>query len=401
MIGAAENVPEMRWRPGGSHRPSIAHLAASPCFGGPERQMLGLGRALHSDYTSVFISFLEEGRCWDFIAKARSEGFEAYALRQDTPRLIAALRELVGLLRRINPGVLVCHGYKPNLLGLVAGRLMGIPVVSVSRGWTGESRRVKLFDALDRRVLRWVDHVVCVSNGQAEKVRRAGVLSDKSSVIHNAVRVERFANPQPHYRGRLNQMFAEVPEQIIGAAGRLSPEKGFDVLIDAAAAVIDQRPRLGFVLFGEGGLRESLARQIRERKLEGRFILAGFQSDLDCYLSNLDLFVLPSHSEGLPNVILEAFAASVPVVATAVGGTPELVENGVTGFLTPANDASALARRIRELADNPSLGKLMGVNGRRLVNRHFTFSQQAQAYNRLVGRLAPGMAMRGSLVSAI
>ena len=117
----------------------------------------------------------------------------------------------------------------------------------------------------------------------------------------------------------MERYFRGKRERIVGAAGRLSPEKGFDVLIEAAARVIDLDPTVGFVLFGDGPCKPALMEQIGSLGLTGSVVLAGFRNDLDRFIPQLDLFVLPSYTEGLPNVVLEACAAGVPVVATAVG----------------------------------------------------------------------------------
>ena len=151
---------------------TVLHVTASPCFGGVERQMLALGHELRGWCKSVFASFLEEGRCWDFITTAAEQGWESHALRHDTPRMFAALAELMALARRVEASILCCHGYKANLLGLLAARRLGIPIVSVSHGWTAESLRVRVFEALDRRVLRRVDKVVCVSRARQKKFAR-------------------------------------------------------------------------------------------------------------------------------------------------------------------------------------------------------------------------------------
>ena len=188
-----------------------------------------------------------------------------------------------------------------------------------------------------------MDKVVCVSESQAKKVRRTGVVYNKVLVIHNAVSPDRFCTVDPAYRHLLRQLFAEPLQKIVGAAGVLSPEKGFAVLVDAASEVIKAEPSVGFVLFGDGPLRQSLARQIAAVSLDGKFILAGFHSDLDQFIPHLDLMVLPSFTEGLPNVALEAMAAGVPVIGTAVGGTPEVIDDGRTGYLVPR----AIPRRWR------------------------------------------------------
>ena len=369
------------------------HLTASPCYGGPERQILGLGHELREWCRSVLVSFQEEGRCGDFVHAALRQGFEAHALQHDTPRLLAALCEILAMARRVNAAVLCCHGYKANLLGLFAARRLGIPIISLSHGWTGESLRVRVFEALDRRLLRRMDKVVCVSEGQAKKVRRAGVPDAKVQVIHDAVRAERFDAPDPAYRQKLLDMFPEPPTLVVGAAGRLSPEKGFDVLVDAAALVEQgaggEGGPVGFVLFGDGPLRDALARQIAARGLERSFVLAGFHSDIDRYFPHFGLFVQSSHTEGLPNVVLEAQAAGVPVVATAVGGTAEIVQDGVNGLLLQPGDGHALAARITELlADWPRRRK-MGDRGRQIVREKFSFMRQAQAYVELFEDIVP------------
>ena len=381
---------------------TVLHLTASPCFGGTERQILELGRELSDSCRSVFVTFQEEGRCWDFVKTGQRDGFELYALEHDWPRVLATYRELLALTRRVNAGLLVSHGYKGNLFGLLVARSLGIPIVSVSHGWTSESLAVRLYEALDRRLFPLVDKLVCVSEGQARKVRRAGVPEGKIQVIRDAVRAERFAEVDGAYRDQLELMFPVRPDVIVGAAGRLSPEKGFGVLVNAAAQVLQSplsalpasasplpAPHIGFVLFGDGPLREALTRQIAARGLENQFILAGFHSDLDKFYPHLDLLVLPSYTEGLPNVVLEAFAAGVPVVATAVGGTPEAVEDGLNGYLVPSGNPTALARRIADMLSNSARRREMGARGQEDIRRAFSFAQQAREYLQLFKRLIP------------
>jgi glycosyltransferase involved in cell wall biosynthesis len=366
---------------------NVVHLTASTLFGGPERQMLGLGAALAGECRSLFLTFAEGGRCAPFLAAARREGFEAAALQRDTPYLRAAVRELGGRLRWVGADVLLCNGYKAAILGRIAARRVGLPVVAVSRGWTGESRKVRLYESLDRINLRWMDRVVCVSEGQAAKVRRAGVPEERVVVIRNAIRADRFADPDPSYRQRLLGHFPDPPCRVIGAAGRLSPEKGYEVLIEAARRVLGEDPAAGVVVFGDGPLREELTRRIGAAGLARRFVLAGFRDDLDRYIPWFDVLALPSHTEGLPNVALEACAAGVPVVATRVGGTPEVIEDGVNGFLVPAGDADALAASLRAVLDSPDDARAMGELGRLRVRAEFTFEAQADRYRQMLAEL--------------
>jgi glycosyltransferase involved in cell wall biosynthesis len=363
---------------------TIVHLTASTFVGGPERQILGLVTSLPPPYRSAVLSFAERGLCRPFLDGVRARGCPALELEHDTPHLLAAWREITGHLRRFGADVLFCHGYKANLLGRLAARRVGIPVAAVSRGWTGENLKLRAYEALDRALLRRMDRVVCVSEGQAVKVRRAGVPAAKTQVIRNSIRAERFEDVSPSYRGQLQGFFASPRRLILGAAGRLSPEKGFAVLLDAAAEVVRSDPSVGFVLFGDGPLRGDLERRADALGLRGMFVLAGFRPDMDCFLPHLDLLILSSYTEGLPNVVLEAFAAGVPVVATAVGGTPEVVEEGVSGHLVPPGNPGQLARRILDVTALGGLRRSMGQKGRERVRSEFTFEAQAAGYRRLI-----------------
>jgi len=368
----------------------IAHLTASPFFGGPERQMLGLAQSLPADIQSLFFSFPERGLCQPFLDEMRGHGFVAESLVHNAPHFLAAIAEVRDKLTHHRIDLLCCHGYKADLLGRPAARKLGVPVLSISRGWTGATWKVRAYEMIDRFLLRLMDGVVCVSEGQARKVRAAGVPGERVRVIRNAIFTDRFGEPDEPGRAFLQSFFPNTRSHLIGAAGRLSPEKGFRHLIDAAARVVQTYPHAGFLLFGDGPLHESLAQQIRYLNLQKNVVLAGFRADLDRWLPNFDVFTLPSYTEGLPNVVLEAFAARVPVVATAVGGTPEVIEEGQGGFLVPPGADLPLAQRIVQLLADERLRATMGMSGYYRVRDQFTFEAQARQYVQLFHEMLPG-----------
>jgi glycosyltransferase involved in cell wall biosynthesis len=351
--------------------------------------MLGLGQHLPAPFSSSYASYPEGGRCGEFLDKVRDAGFEAVQLAADTPRVGAAVRELSNLLKFTRAGVLVCHTFKPNVLGRMAARRAGIPCVAVSRGWTWENLKVRVYETIDRVNLRFVDHVVAVSEGQAERVRKAGVPSSRLSVIRNAARLGAFAVPDADDLGHLRSLFPTDTSvsHIILAAGRLSPEKGFGVLVEAAAIVLKQHPTAAFVLFGEGGERAKLEARLRELGIADRFALPGFTKHLDKFLPWADVAVLPSFTEGLPNVALEASAAGVPVVATAVGGTPEVVADGQTGLLVPSGNPALMASAISRMLADEGLRTQLGSAGRERMRAEFMFESQAAKYAELFVRL--------------
>jgi glycosyltransferase involved in cell wall biosynthesis len=368
----------------------VVHLMASPFFGGPERQMLGLARHLPGSYRSTFLSFPERGLCAAFLDQVREAGFEGQALEHNFPQVSRAVREVAEELQRRRADVVCCSGYKPDVIGWRAARKAGIPVVSVSHGWTAATWKVRVYEGLDRLVLRWMDSVVCVSLAQARRVRSALVPGRKIVVIRNAVGAEAFAAPDPAYRQRLLDLFPKPPRLVVGAAGRLSPEKGFSVLIEAAQRVLADLPEAGFALFGEGPLRAELEQQVRRLGLQERFVFAGFRADLPSFLPHLDLGVMSSFTEGLPVILLELFAAGVPAVATAVGGIPEVLEEGRQGNLVRAGDAPALAQRVLELLRDDALRSRYGAAARARAASDFSFEKQSEQYQDLFSRLARG-----------
>jgi len=365
----------------------LVHLTASTFFGGPERQMLGLAQAMRDDATSSFICFREGDRSSAFLEQVHAHGFDGHALQNDSPKFRATTRELTALIQESNSDVLLCHGYKANLLGRIAARRVGIPAIAVSRGWTGENRKVRVYEWLDRRHLRWMDHVVAVSDGQAGKVLRTGLSPTRMSVNRNSARLSAFESVDESYRLKLREFFDKGCERVIIGAGRLSPEKGFVHLIDAAKTIIDAMPSTRFLLFGEGNERANLELHIRELGLEGRFVLAGFRRDLDAFLPFADVMVLPSYTEGLPNVLLEASAAGVPSVATAVGGSPEVVVDGETGYLVQPRDANAIATNVLNLLNDENRRSQFGRAAQDRMRTQFTFEAQARGYLELLETL--------------
>ena len=369
---------------------NVVHLMASPFVGGPERQVLGLARALPPGYRTTFLSFAERGLARPLLDLARQQGFESVELRENFPRLHRAAAEIAGHLKRLRADVLCTSCYKPDLVGWLAARKAGVPVVAIAHGWTGATRRVKVYETLDAFLMRWFGAVACVSEAVAARVRRAGVPARKVVIIRNALDTTPYDEPFPDARANVELFFSAPPRRIVGAVGRLSPEKGFDVLIDAAAIVLRQIDDVGFVLFGDGPLRAELEARVRAKGLEGRFVLAGFRNDLERHLPGLDLVASSSHTEGLPVALLEAQAAGVAVVATAVGGTPEAVLDGRTGLLVPPADPGALAASISSALADDERRQQMGRLGRQRVRDEFTFAAQAARYAELFERLAAG-----------
>ena len=372
-------------RPAAAPR-TVLHLVASPFVGGPERQMIGLAKALRGTDRSIFLGFPEGGALDE---RLREEGLESHLLTCGGRPLLRSVGEVAETFGRLQPDVVVTHGYKPDLIGLLAARRAGIPQIAVSHGWTGATFRVRVNEAIDKLVMRAARRVVAVSHRQGQRVKDAGVSGDRVVVIQNAVYASRFQGRDASARREMEAFFPEVPRQIVIAAGRLSPEKGFDDLVRAARTVVDRMPDVGFLLVGDGPLRKELEGAVQAASLTGHFAFTGFRPDMDRLMACADLFVQSSHTEGLPNVVLEAGACAIPIVATAVGGTGEVVEDGVQGRLVLPHRPEELARCMLEMLSDPDGARRMGEAARQRIATEFTFAAKAAAYRRMFEECLP------------
>lgn len=362
----------------------VVHLTDSPFFGGPERQILGLALSLPPKIRTRILCFRDHSSSAPFLRQLEKVGVSARMLGHANPRFLRMIADVRAELRAERAELLICHGYKANVLGWFAARGLGIRVLSVSRGWTGHTRKVRLYEALDRRMLRLMDGVVCVSKGQAARVRQGGVRPERVRVIRNAIDTARFDGVDRGGRAELERLFPSPPKTIVIGVGRLSPEKGFDQLVKAAGLVAEKSQSAGFVLIGDGPDRAMLETLVRSLGLQSRVAFAGFRTDIDRLVAGADIMAQSSYTEGLPNVLLEAGAASVPVVATDVGGTREVVRDGETGYLVPSGDPAALAARLIELIESSTQRADMGARARKLVLLEFSFVHQTDQYEALL-----------------
>ena len=177
------------------------------------------------------------------------------------------------------------------------------------------------------------------------------------------------------------------PARVVGAVANLRPVKGLDVLVEAAALLREEFPQARFRVGGEGDERRHLTQLIHKHRLDERFHLVGVQNDVPGFLAGLDIAVLPSRAEGMSNAVLEYMAAARPIVASAVGATPDVIEDGVHGLLVPTGNPSALADGIARLLRSPSLARRMGSAARRRASERFSRPAMVRRFEDFFTRL--------------
>lgn len=277
------------------------------------------------------------------------------------------------------PKILQTFLFHANVAGRIAGWLAGVP--NVISGFRVAEREKRWHNWIDGWTVGLAKHHVAVSKGVAEFVQsRLRVSPDHLSVIPNGVDCETYRNAAPHDWARLN---LPSDAKVILAAGRLHPQKGFADLVEAVTPLLQEFPGWYVVIAGEGPQRESLQAQIDHSGMGGRILLPGFVDDLPGYFRAAQLFVLPSHWEGMPNVLLQAMAAGVPVVATAVEGVDELLSERTPEAVVKPHSVDELRQKIRSQMVSPEATGDNAVALQGYLQEKFTWNAVAQRYDQL------------------
>lgn len=345
--------------------------------------LLGQVRALGGSDAGYVVAVLDEQRPApnDFAAAVRAAGGSVVECPGAAWAIPVAVARLVKAVRRHRAQVICTHDYKANFVGVLAGRVTRVPVVAVFHGRTSQDWKVRFYERLDEHVIKQCRSIVAVSRASRRVLERRGHEAARIRVIPNAVDVDDpRAAPDVDIRRELG-LPAVGP--LVVYLGRLSAEKGLGVLVTAAEDLVRRWAELRILILGQGPEEARLRAEIRARGLETHVQLVGFRQDVRPYLSAMDLLALPSFSEGMPLSILEAFAWERPVVASRVGGVPEVVDHGVTGLLVEPGDARSLGEAISTLLADPARAAQMGREAGRQVRERFGAGRQATEFKAL------------------
>jgi glycosyltransferase involved in cell wall biosynthesis len=304
-------------------------------------------------------------------------------------RVIGRLREVVD---RVAPDVIQTHMFKSHFLVRACGLNQHRAWVAFFHGYTRSTLRRDLLAQLDRWSLRAPSQVVAVSDSFARKLALArGIPRARIMVLHNAIDSSWLTpgTASPDIGSPEVAPLIAPGEKLLLAVGRLSKEKGFPDLIAAFSHLKKASPALAvrLAIVGEGLERPVIEEAVRRAGLEPHVSLVGQVKDVRPYYRAADLMVIPSLSEGSPNALLEAMAAGVPVVSTAVGGIPEIVSHGETALLVPPRDPVALANAMQQLLSDPAWGGIMAGRARELIATHYSPWSRAQTLVSLYQRL--------------
>jgi glycosyltransferase involved in cell wall biosynthesis len=353
----------------------VALLSTAVEFGGVDRVVATLVNEVRNGIR--FLPILYTRR--DVVRHALFDALDAQRLPFERIYIDASARgfptplrdvcHTIGALRRSRVDLVHSHGYRADVLGLVAARFLRLPIMATCHGYVFTDRRLGFYNRLDLAALRRFDRVIAVSERLRDDLVHHGVGSRCVETIVNAAGAS--VPPGVEVTRRRTRSLAAIPDEeiVFGFVGRLCEEKGLAYLLDAAAGLPERGWRV--VLVGGGPQRSALESLAAARGLTDRVLFAGFQEDPAAWYAAMDVFVLPSLTEGTPMVLLEAMAFGLPVVATSVGGVPRVVGSGETGVLVPPAEVAPLRAELQALLESAPLRRRLGERGRASVGTAF------------------------------
>jgi glycosyltransferase involved in cell wall biosynthesis len=323
------------------------------------------------------------------LRRRAAEGLDLIPIAPRTEMDLTAAWRLARVLKRLGPDVI--HAHDPHAIAMASLALsLGSAALKRARPPVIVASRRVDFHLKDNSLSRWKNRQVDCFIAASEAVRRVllndGVPPDRVVTVHEGIDVERITATAPVNVHEAFWLPHHAP--VVGNVAALVPHKGQRHLIEAAHLVVQEIPDARFVVLGEGELRESLERQIREYHLEKHVLLAGFRTDVIGCIKGFDVFAMSSVTEGLGTSLLDAMACARPIVATTAGGIPEVVSDEDTGVLVAPRDHGAMARAIVRLLNDQALRTRMGNAGLARVRERFTVERMVAATSEIYRRVA-------------
>ncbi|OQY09054.1 MAG: hypothetical protein B6I30_10410 [Desulfobacteraceae bacterium 4572_187] len=306
-----------------------------------------------------------------FKKDAQQLGIDTYFLNQGRHAYISLIKQAIKIIKNRQINIVQTHGFKPSVIGFFLKLICRVKWICFMHGTTSENFKVKLYNFIDNIVQCFAHRTVIVSEAQRDKIF-LGHNHLRVRVLHNAVD---FKNPLPNnskdYSPVQEALKLTSDSKLLVVVGRLSPEKGVDVFIKAFGILAADTPEVHAIIVGDGQELKKLEAQVLKANFQDRIHFVGYSESPGNYINEAYLVVVPSRSEGIPNVVLEAMALGKPVVSTAVGGVPEIIEDGISGRLVPSERPDLLAKAIQEILSNFALYQRISAGGKKRVQIDF------------------------------
>lgn len=370
----------------------VLHVIGGGEFGGAERHILNLATAIDPDVVEVSVCCLFAD---PFVGVAREAGIKSYSIPMRHKMDFSIVTKLREKIIKDKIDIVHTHGVRANLVGRLAAKMSGVgTVITTVHSMLAQdypntfSRFANMF--IERASRSMTSHFIAVSGGLQKALIKQGIPEKKITVVYNGLDPKLFRRKDPistEWRDK-SGIASGIP--LVAIVGRLHPVKGHQYFLKAAAKILKERQNIHFLVVGSGPERDDLEELTDSLGITKHVTFTGFISNVYDLIPELNLLVVPSLWEGFGLTALEAMAVGVPVVATSVGGLPEIVEHGTTGLLVPPADEALLAKNIVWVLEHPQEAKEMATAAKGVVEEKFTAEAMARktegVYRRMLER---------------
>ncbi len=372
--------------------PMVLHTrVVSGSGGGPDKTVLRSACYVDPQRLRMAAAYIHpagDGGIKTLRERARDWGCPMWEFPESGPIDPRIVQALLRLCREQRVTIWHAHDYKTDALGLLLRRFWPMKLVTTVHGWTRESLRTQLYYHVDNWCLSKYDHVIAVSRDLEGHCLERGVSEDRLTYIPNAIESEEYSRALAPEAAR-RALGVAADRFVIGTVGRLSVEKGVSRSVYCLAQVRKAFPNVELHLVGDGPERGKLEALARELGVAGAVKFWGWQARVKPFYEVMDLLLLPSHTEGLPNVVLEAMSMGVPVAATDVGGVSELLEEGHCGVIL-ARDQTGWGKQLIPLLSQPEWRAALSRRARQRVEERYTFRRRMERVVAVYERVLSG-----------
>lgn len=369
----------------------VAHIRDSGGIFGAERVILTIGKNIDNRFKVILICLRSPDGKSDILKKKAEEiGVKVISVDVKNKIDLSSIMHIRDILINYQVKILHSHDFKANLYGLMASKNLRIKRILTAGGTTRDSMVKKLYVYMDETfTYRFYDYIVAVSRDIYNKLLNKHFKQVKVVIVENGIDESLYDYDTD--RTNINNPFPiDNTNKVFAVIGRLFPDKAHRYFIEAFSDIKKAYPTSVALIIGEGPSEEEIRKQIVDLKLEDSVFLCGVREDMMYVYRNTDYLVLPSLTEGLPYVLLEAMLFKVPVLATDVGGIPNIIINGVTGYLIPPGDVQSLKNGMEKMLNDPEKIRDMSEEGYKLVMEKYSARRMAEDYRRLYDSMING-----------
>ncbi|MCG7946047.1 MAG: glycosyltransferase family 4 protein [Candidatus Thiodiazotropha taylori] len=332
----------------------ILDIRDSPWYDGPGRTIIEVAAGLRQQNIEIKIATFKskEKTDSDYLVQAKKRGLDCFEITESKTLDFSIIGQILKYNETTPIDVIHTHDLRSNLFGLIAARKLKVPIVSTAHGWVANSLKRRLLLFVDKLMLAYLfDLVITVSDKTQSKLKRIQPFSSHFITVRNALDTQHYHIEEGD---ELRQSLGVSGDTtLIGKIGRLSPEKRQDQLLYSIKPLVDEGYKMKLLLIGIGPEEENLRQLTENLGLQDVVVFAGFIKDMQPVYSELDLVIQASSTEGMPNVVLESMLMRVPIIATDVGGTSEIIDSDLVGTLIEADNRQQMTDSIRSFLDSP------------------------------------------------